>query len=46
MLVAATGKQSYTFEFKLDAVQRFLAGETKAGLAAELELSSVQLLEK
>ncbi|GAA3129784.1 hypothetical protein GCM10020255_003180 [Rhodococcus baikonurensis] len=46
VLVAATRKQSYTFEFKLDAVQQFIAGETKADLAAELELSSVQLLEK
>ncbi|WP_242676825.1 helix-turn-helix domain-containing protein [Rhodococcus sp. ABRD24] len=31
---------------KLDVVQRFLAGETKADLATDLGLSSVQLLEK
>jgi transposase-like protein len=36
----------FSFEFKLDAVQRFRAGETKGALAKELGLSSPLLIEK
>ena len=36
--------QSYTFEFKLALVQRFLAGETAPDLAEEAGLSSAVLL--
>lgn len=36
--------QSYTFEFKLALVQRFLAGETAPALAEEAGLSSAVLL--
>ncbi|MFC9658917.1 transposase [Nocardia sp. NPDC127606] len=38
-------KQTYSFEFKLGVVQRFLAGETKVELARELALSSPKLVE-
>jgi transposase-like protein len=38
-------KRSFSFEFKLDVVQRFLAGETKVRLAQELDLSSPKLIE-
>ncbi|UNK45043.1 helix-turn-helix domain-containing protein [Arthrobacter sulfonylureivorans] len=38
-------KQSYSFEFKLALVERFLAGETAPDLAAEVSLSSPRLLE-
>ncbi|MGW3472921.1 IS3 family transposase [Saccharopolyspora sp. NPDC000995] len=37
-------KRSFSFEFKLDAVRRFLGGEAAAELAAELGLSSPTLL--
>jgi transposase-like protein len=37
-------KQSYSFEFKLALVERFLAGETAQDLAAEADLSSPVLL--
>ena len=36
----------FSFEFKLDAVQRYRAGEPKVALAKELGLSSPLLLEK
>lgn len=36
----------FSFEFKLDAVQRYSAGEAKVALAKELGLSSPLLLEK
>lgn len=39
------GKRSFSFEFKLDVVQRFLAGETKVALAREFDLSSPKLIE-
>ena len=38
-------KQSYSFEFKLALVERFLAGETAQDLAAEADLSSPLLTE-
>ncbi|MBB5489854.1 helix-turn-helix domain-containing protein [Nocardiopsis metallicus] len=38
-------KKSYSFEFKVEAVRRLLAGEPKTELAKELELSSPKLLE-
>ena len=41
-----TTKQSFSFEFKLDVVHRFLAGETKVALAKEPDLSSPKLIEK
>ncbi|MDT0194526.1 helix-turn-helix domain-containing protein [Arthrobacter sp. AB6] len=34
----------YPFEFKLNAVQRYIAGETRVALAKELELSSPHLI--
>jgi transposase-like protein len=37
-------KQSYSFEFKLALVERFLAGETAPDLAAEADLSSPVLV--
>ncbi|WP_286140408.1 helix-turn-helix domain-containing protein [Arthrobacter sp. Rue61a] len=37
-------KQSYSFDFKLALVERFLAGETAQDLAAEAGLSSPVLL--
>lgn len=44
-LVAQQAKKSYSFEFKVEAVHRLLAGEPKSELARELELSSPKLLE-
>lgn len=44
-LVAKQAKKSYSFEFKVEAVRRALAGEPKAELTKELELSSPKLLE-
>lgn len=44
-LVAKATKPSYSFEFKLALVERFIAGETTAYLAAEADLSSPRLLE-
>lgn len=38
-------KALFSFEFKLNAVQRFQAGESKAALAKELQLSSPQSIE-
>jgi transposase len=45
-LVTKPTKRSFSFEFKLDAVQRYLSGETKVALAKELQLSSPQLIDK
>lgn len=36
---------TFTFEFKLEVVRRFLAGETKVELAREFDLSSPKLIE-
>jgi transposase-like protein len=44
-LVAKPTKQSYSFEFKLALVERFIAGETAPELAAEAGLSAPRLLE-
>ncbi|MDH6284159.1 helix-turn-helix domain containing protein [Prescottella agglutinans] len=38
-------KRAFTFEFKLEVVRRFLAGETKVALAREFDLSSPKLIE-
>lgn len=44
-LVAMTGKRSFTFEFKLEIVRRFVAGEaTSIELAREHDLSSPRLV--
>ena len=43
-LVTKPVKRLYSFEFKLNAVQRYIAGETRVGLAKELDLSSPQLI--
>lgn len=43
-LVSRPTKQSYSFEFKLAVVERFLAGEPVTVLAAEFQLSSPQLV--
>ena len=43
-LVRKPTKRSFSFEFKLLAVRRFLAGEVAAEVAAELGLSSPLLL--
>ncbi|CAH0217846.1 hypothetical protein SRABI83_02304 [Arthrobacter sp. Bi83] len=45
-LVIKPTKRLFSFEFKLDAVRRFQAGESKAALARELQLSSPELIEK
>ena len=45
-LVTKPTKRLFSFEFKLDAVRRFQAGESKVALAKELQLSSPQLIEK
>lgn len=39
-------KRSFSFEFKLKVVQRFLAGETKIKLAEEFGLSSPNEIER
>ena len=44
-LVTKPTKRSFSFEFKIDVVRRFLAGETKVALAQELDLSSPKLVE-
>jgi transposase-like protein len=44
-LVAKPTKRLFSFEFKLDAVRRFLGGEAKANLARELHLSSPKVIE-
>lgn len=45
-LMRKPGKRSFTFEFKLEVVRRFVAGEVTAlELARELELSSPKLVE-
>lgn len=43
-LVARSTKQTYTFEIKLEVVQRFLAGETKITLAQEFAMPSPSLV--
>ncbi|WP_208008592.1 helix-turn-helix domain-containing protein [Agromyces protaetiae] len=43
-LVSRTGRPSYSFEFKLALVKRFLAGEEAVALAEEAGLSSPVLL--
>jgi transposase-like protein len=43
-LVTKPTKQIFSFEFKHEIVQRFLAGETKLALADEHALSSPQLV--
>lgn len=42
--MAKTTKQVYPFELKLELVERYIAGETAQGLAAEAGLSSSGLL--
>ncbi|WP_372339703.1 transposase [Nocardiopsis sp. CC223A] len=44
-LVTRQTRKSYSFEFKVQAVRRTLAGEPKTELAKELELPSPKLLE-
>ena len=43
-LVSKPSKGSFSFEFKLEVVQRFLAGETQLDLAREFDLSSPNLV--
>jgi transposase len=43
-LVTKPGNRVYSFELKLNAVQRYISGETRVALAKELELSSPHLL--
>jgi transposase len=45
-LVTKPTKRLFSFEFKLAAVQRYLAGETKVALAKEFQLSSPELIKK
>ena len=45
-LVTKPTKRFFSFEFKLDAVRRFQAGESKVALAKELQLSSPELIKK
>jgi transposase-like protein len=42
--VTKPGKRLYSFEFKLNAVQRYLSGDNRVSLAKELELSSPHLI--
>jgi transposase len=44
-VVTKPTKRSFSFEFKLDVVRRFLAGETTVALAREFDLSSPKLIE-
>ena len=44
-LVTKPGNRVYSFELKLNAVQRYIAGETRVALAKELELSSPALVQ-
>ena len=41
----ASGGRSFSFEFKLDVVRRFLAGENKLALGRGFDLSSPKLIE-
>ncbi|MET3948697.1 transposase [Arthrobacter sp. UYCu512] len=43
-LVTKPVKRLYSFELKLNAVQRYIAGETRVELAKELDLSSPHLI--
>ncbi|MEU4198341.1 helix-turn-helix domain-containing protein [Kribbella sp. NPDC026611] len=45
-LVTKPTKRSYSFEFKLAVVERFLAGESAMVLATEHELSSPELVKR
>jgi transposase len=45
-LVTKPTKRLFSFDFKLEAVRRFLSGGNKVALAKELDLSSPRLLEK
>lgn len=44
VLVTKPTKRSFSFEVKLEVVQRFLAGETRVALAQAYDLSSPQLV--
>jgi transposase len=44
-LVRKPTNRSFSFEFKLEVVRRFLAGESKVVLAREFDLSSPKLIE-
>ncbi|MEU6270793.1 helix-turn-helix domain-containing protein [Saccharopolyspora shandongensis] len=44
-LVNTPSRRSFSFEFKLEVVRRFLTGETKLDLAREFGLSSPKLIE-
>lgn len=44
-LVTKPTKRVFSFEFKLEVVRRFLAGETRLDLAREFDLSSPQLVQ-
>jgi transposase-like protein len=43
-LVSKPGNRVYSFELKLNAVQRYISGETRVALAKELQLSSPHLI--
>ncbi|MCG2624549.1 helix-turn-helix domain containing protein, partial [Arthrobacter sp. I2-34] len=45
-LVTKPTKRTFSFEFKLDVVRRFLAGETNIDLVREFDLSSPKLIGK
>lgn len=45
LVVKRPDRRSYSFEFKLEVVRRFLTGETKVALAREFDLSSPKLIE-
>jgi transposase len=45
-LVHKPAKRVFAFEFKLDVVRRYLAGENRVALAKELGLSSPELIRK
>jgi transposase-like protein len=45
LVTTPSGRRSFSFEFKLEVVRRYLDGETKVDLARELGLSSPKLIE-
>ncbi|MBT2275338.1 helix-turn-helix domain-containing protein [Rhodococcus qingshengii] len=44
-LATMPSERAFSFEFTLEVVQRFLAGDTKVALAREFDLSSPKLIE-
>jgi transposase len=45
-LLTKPTKRFFSFEFKLDAVRRYISGANRVALAKELQLSSPKLIDK